>query len=91
MRLEISLVYHGKEGTIDTIVRPTKIGVLHNGNPSFEGYWVAGESISGTMPPWRLYNLDKIATLTISEVVFTEVGPEYKPTDKRFKTIHENI
>src|SRR5215213_5558964 len=87
----VSFTYTEKQKQIRTVVCPTKIGILTTGNNAIEGYWIDGQSISGKLPPWRLYLLDHISDLKILDKTFSSVGKEYTAADKRFIRIDEYV
>jgi len=48
------------------VVEPHTVGVLTTGRPGLRAYQVGGYSESGTQPPWRLYQVDKMGGLVVT-------------------------
>ncbi len=72
----------------DRIVEPHTYGIHKNtGNEVLCAYQVGGYSSSGKEPFWRLYVVDKISNLQVTDEIFSEPRPGYKKGDSRIPII----
>ncbi len=81
-RKVIQFAYYGEE----RIVEPFKCGEI-SGVGFLEGYLIGGYSESENKERWRLYQLDKIKKLKITDKKAASSRPGYNPNDKRFLAI----
>ena len=78
--------FYYKGGT--RLVEPFCYG-LHKstGNEVLRGYQIGGYSVSGEPVGWRLYQLNKITNLVITDKIFSGIREHYNPNDSTMKTI----
>ena len=57
------------------------------GNKVLSGYQLGGYSESGNLPDWRLFIMDHIADLRITDGKFLGPRPGYNPNDSRMSRI----
>ncbi len=70
------------------IAEPFKIGILRRNNRIYlEAWQLAGYSKSGKLPPWRLYRIERIKALEVTDIEAASYRPGYKPTDLRMSEI----
>jgi hypothetical protein len=77
-RAIINFDYHGETRTVE----PHCHGITTKGNETLRGYQIGGGSVSGNPTPWRLFNVNEISNLEITEKTFNNPRPDYKPNDK---------
>lgn len=71
------------------IVEPYCYGVYKDtSNEVLCAYQIGGYSESKAEPPWRLYLIEKMEKLTISEKTFCSVRFGYNPDDSRMSEIY---
>jgi hypothetical protein len=63
------------------VVEPHVYGETKKGNELIRAYQVAGGSVSGKEPPWRLFSVDEMIGLKASERKFQGTRPLYNPDD----------
>lgn len=68
-------------------VEPYKLGETTAGNRVLTGYQVAGESSSGNVPGFKMFDITKIWSLSTTSQTFHEPQPEYSRTDERLSRI----
>ncbi|MEO0300282.1 MAG: hypothetical protein ABIM58_05845 [candidate division WOR-3 bacterium] len=72
----------------ERIVEPHTYGIHKDtGNKVLSAYQIGGYSSSGKIPSWRLYLVDKITNLKITDKIFTEPRPGYRRGDSRMSLI----
>lgn len=72
----------------ERIVEPHTYGIHKDtGNKVLSAYQIGGYSSSGKIPYWRLYLVDKITDLEITNEIFTEPRPGYHHGDSRMSII----
>ena len=64
-------------------IEPVVLGVhTHSGNPVVRAWQRAGATDTpDNMPGWRLFRVDKISSLKVTEEKFTEPRPAFNPND----------
>jgi hypothetical protein len=84
-RREVEFVYDG----LRRVVIPAALGYSQLGKLALRGYQVAGESRSGLAHghQWRLYSVDKIQGLYVTEEHFADAPPGYRRSDSQLRTI----
>ncbi len=73
------------------IVEPFTLGVSHKNNDVLSVYQVRGGSESGSSNPWRLFNLEEIENIRISDEFFAGSREGYRKGDPRMSVIHCEI
>lgn len=68
------------------IVEPFCHGISTAGNEVLRGYQISGFSSSGTVPDWKLFNLDEIFGLNVTEETFAGEHHGIIPTMMRWTT-----
>ncbi len=84
----LTFTYADRQGNIHKrIVEPYAHGVTKAGNEALRAYQIAGTSES-EIPNWRLYVVDRITNLNISEQGFDGTASGYAHGDKDLDPIH---
>lgn len=73
------------------IVEPHCYGLTTAGNWCLRGFQVAGGSVSGFVPHWKLFDLAEIRGLRMLEDVFLRPRPEYKRNDRAMVRIQAQL
>ncbi len=74
------------------VVEPYLIGVHEEEDEKMlRAYQVEGESESGGLPDWRLFRLQQISRLKVSDENFTPRREEYEPADPDMKEISHRL
>jgi hypothetical protein len=69
-------------------VEPFCYGLGTSGHELLRGYQISGYSESQGLPPWRLFKVDEIQSLTIADSHFTIARPDYNPDDSAMQHIY---
>lgn len=69
------------------IVEPHCVGITTAGNPAVRGYQTSGFSVSGTVPDWHMFVLEKMSGLTILSESFDCARPGYRRGDRGMESI----
>ncbi len=72
-------------------VEPHCHGISTAGNEVLRGYQTGGYSESGRPVEWKLFDVSKISSLSITEKIFAQDRPFYNPNDKAMKIIHCHV
>ncbi|MEM5871894.1 MAG: hypothetical protein QW051_03405 [Candidatus Aenigmatarchaeota archaeon] len=76
----------------ERVVEPHTCGIHKaTGNVVLSAYQVGGYSSSEKIPYWRLYVVDKITDLEITNEIFIEPRPGYRRGDSRMSIIYCEI
>ncbi|HEU5282150.1 MAG TPA: WYL domain-containing protein [Gammaproteobacteria bacterium] len=81
----ITFEYDGHSRTVE----PHHYGTL-GGSLQLHGYQVKGGSVSGKVPNWRNFKLDKIDKLAKNDVVF-EPESTYNPLNSKYEIIEKKV
>ena len=81
--------FYFKNGT--RIAEPYCYGLSKKGKEVLRAYQVGGYSESNNPQGWRLFDLDYIQNLTITDQEFTNNRHEYNPNDSAMSQIFCNI
>jgi hypothetical protein len=73
------------------VVQATKLGRLHNGTEAMEAYLIRGYSKTNSPIRWRLYKLNNMEEVTLTDETFDTVDNLYNSSDKRFAHIEESL
>ena len=76
---------------LDRVVECATLGYTTAGMPAVRGYQTAGDTHSGTVPCWRLFRIDKIQGLVLTEEHFYSEPPFYKKSDPAFSRIDAEL
>lgn len=76
---------------LDRVVECATLGYTTAGMPAVRGYQTAGDTHSGTVPCWRLFRIDRIRGLELTEARFAGEPPAYERSDKAFSRIDAEI
>lgn len=63
---------------LDRVVECATLGYTTAGMPAVRGYQIEGDTHSGTVPCWRLFLIDRIRGLVLTEEHFYSEPPFYK-------------
>ncbi len=84
----LTFTYADRQGNIhDRTVEPYAHGVTKAGNEAVRAYQTAGTSES-KIPNWRLFVVNRITNLSISEQRFDGTAPDYAHGDEDLDPIH---
>lgn len=78
----LSFVYDG----LPRVVEPHLVGYSTTGKQLLRAYQVDGQSESGRIPDWRLFEVGKMRSPGYQQTYFTP-RPEYKPEDKQIPRV----
>jgi len=70
------------------VVEPHEIGESRTGNVVLSGYQSGGQAKGIDVPDWRLYRVEEIESLHVTDISFPEPRPKYALHDNRIDTIH---
>jgi hypothetical protein len=73
-------------GTRD--VEPHCHGCSKDGNDLLRGYQIAGYSHSGDPVGWKMFRLDRVSGLLVTEAAFPGPRPEYDRHDDSMATLY---
>ena len=74
----ITFNYDGGERTVE----PHCYGVSKDGKELLRAYQIAGHSESGNPAGWKLFRLDGLTDLHVSNDTFDRPRPQYNPEDR---------
>ncbi len=77
-KLVVQFDYHSET----RFVEPHCHGISKKGNEVLRGFQVGGGSVSGNPSPWRLFNVNEITNLSMTDKTFDGPRPDYNPNDK---------
>lgn len=72
-------------------VEPFCHGLSTAGNEVLRGYQTGGYSESGDSVGWKLFQVSKISSMTITNDYFDVKRPGYNPNDSAMTTIYCNV
>lgn len=75
--------YHGEK----RIVEPHCHGISKKGNEILRGYQIGGGTVSGDPSNWRLFNIEDVINLKITDETFDGPRTDYNPNDKGMASI----
>jgi len=88
---EMKVIKFDYEG-YQRIVQPHTYGVHKDtGNEVLRAYQIGGYSTSGQIPGWRLFVVDKISNVIITEERFENPAPGYKENDSAMSIIYRQL
>jgi hypothetical protein len=61
------------------------------GNEVLRGYQIEGYSESGKPVGWKLYDVNEMRNIQITEYNFRQNRPHYNPADKGMRVVHCNV
>ena len=73
------------------LAEPHCHGVSKDGNELLRAYQVGGHSESGQTEGWKLFRLDELSSLSITDQSFAGPRPDYNPNDKAMASIYCNL
>lgn len=73
------------------VVEPHTVGMMTSGAPGLRAYQVDGYSESRTQPSWRLYRVDKMSGLVVTNQTFAGPRPGYRQGDSDFARIEAEL
>ncbi|WP_040603411.1 MULTISPECIES: hypothetical protein [Parasutterella] len=76
---------------LDRVVECATLGYTTAGMPAVRGYQIEGDTHSGTVPCWRLFLIDRIRGLVLTEEHFYSEPPFYKKSDPSFSRIDAEL
>jgi hypothetical protein len=83
-RAVIQFYYDGGIRTVE----PHCHGISTAGNEVLRGYQTGGYSESGNPVGWKLFDVSKMYSLSVTNQTFTQNRPSYNPNDTSMSTIH---
>lgn len=83
----VTFIYDG----LPREVEPFLIGDTTSMHAAMRGFQTGGGSRSGNPVGWRLFLLEKIRNLSITEIHFSGVRPDYNPSDKAMCNIFAHV
>lgn len=69
-------------------VEPHCHGCSKDDNDLLRGYQIGGYSSSGEPVGWKMFRLDRLSGLVVTETTFHGARPEYDPHDNRMATVY---
>jgi predicted DNA-binding transcriptional regulator YafY len=72
-------------------VEPFCHGINTAGNDVLRGWQIDGYSESGNPQGWKLFRVDTISRLTITDEVFEGRRPGYNPNDSAMATVYCHV
>ena len=73
------------------VVEPFCCGIHKTtGNAVLRGYQTGGYGESGEPDGWKLFRIDDMSTLTVTENTLNISRPDYNPVDKAMSTIYSS-
>lgn len=70
------------------LVEPFCYGLGTSGNDLLRGYQVGGYSQSQSVPFWRLFKVEEITSLSITDDKFSVARPDYNPNDEAMQQVY---
>ncbi|MCW5829636.1 MAG: WYL domain-containing protein [Deltaproteobacteria bacterium] len=86
-RRVLTFTYDGFERQVE----PYTYGKLTTGYEGLRAFQTGGGSRSGNQPMWRLFHVNRIRGLALTEDRFTNPRPDYNPQDSDFRTIWAGV
>jgi predicted DNA-binding transcriptional regulator YafY len=80
----VELVYRGRDGDAARIVHPHAVYRTASRKLCLDAVQVGGETRSGGLPGWRLFELMRVADIRVLDATF-DVDPEYDPTSPKYR------
>jgi len=69
-------------------VQPRCYGVSRDGKELLRAYQIGGHSESGQSAGWKLFRLDDVSNLSVTDDSFQGPRPPYNTNDKAMATIY---
>lgn len=85
-RAAISFLYEN----LLRIVEPHLYGRDRRQKAFLRGFQTSGQSLSGGLPEWRLFDVDKISQLKIVDAFFTPRN-DFNPTDPIIDSVYAKV
>jgi len=73
------------------IVEPYTLGVSSTGKDVLSAFQVEGGSTSSNDLGWRLFSIEKIDNLRVSDISFLSIRDGYNPNDSRMQKIYVTV
>ena len=73
------------------VVEPYAYGVSSKNNDILRGYQVEGGSSSSSDLGWRLFTVDKIENIIITDIEFEAIQDGYNPNDSAMTEIYVTV
>lgn len=73
------------------IVEPFCYGIDLEGNELLRGYQIGGYNETGKKGEWKLFKVEKVMSLEVTNQHFTGERPNYRPRDPDMETIYCHI
>jgi len=70
------------------VAEPFCYGIGTSGNELLRVFQIDGHSRSGVSHDWKLFDVDKITAISITEQIFSGSRPGYNPTDPEMTKIY---
>ena len=83
----IKFYYNGGNRTAE----PFCYGISRKGNDLLRAFQTGGYSESGEQVKWKLFTVDKMTNITITDEEFSGNRPDYNPDDSVMEEIYCNI
>ena len=84
----VTFYYDGGRRTVE----PYRHGTSEAGHDLLRGYQAAGYSRSGAPQGWKMFRLDELSGLAMTDEVFANIRPEYDPSrEEKMATIYCRI
>lgn len=83
----ITFYYDGGERSVE----PFCYGVSSAGNEVLRGFQIGGYSESGNPVGWKLFRVDEISRIVLTNNTFQGNRPFYNPNDKAMTTIYCHV
>lgn len=84
-RRVVTFYYDGGRRTVE----PYCHGASEAGHDLLRGYQTAGYSRSGVTQGWKMFRLDELTGLAMTDEVFVNIRPEYDPRrEEKMTTIY---
>ena len=72
-------------------VEPFAYGINSKGKEVLRGFQVAGQSTSGRIPCWRVFEAEKMQRLYLAGRQFDGARPDYRPDDNDLTTVFAQL
>jgi predicted DNA-binding transcriptional regulator YafY len=80
----VELEYRGRSGLGTRVVHPHAVYRTAAGKLCMEGVQVSGDSRSGALPGWRVFELMRVADVHVLDARF-DVAPDYEPSAAKYR------
>lgn len=70
------------------VVEPHCHGLTRENNPGLRGYQIGGGSVSGEVPGWKMFDLNKASIIQITDRNFDGPRPGYSKGDQHLNPIY---